>query len=185
MRIGGGGSPLNDHLQQKEGGSHGSGRNNAAKGRSVGLPAGGNIIGNGSTSILKMKGCVIMKLRKRILSFALAVILTIAMAIPVSATVIIRDHQWSGFSYSTSDKCLNYSFNCLIESTSAEYTLRTDVEVYTYMPGEPNPYYRTYTGNTGTYLAQNQQSSIYYLIGHIRCLHYVGNTFASVEWIEP
>lgn len=131
-----------------------------------------------------LRGGFIVKIKKRILSFALAVMLIVAMAIPASATIIIRDHQWSGFSYSTSDQCLKYSFDCLIESNSAEYTLRTDVEVYTYMPGEPNPYYRTYTGNTGTYLAQNQQSDIYYLIGHIRCLHYVGNTFASVERVE-
>ena len=34
---------LNDHLQ-KEGESHGSGRNNAAKGGPVGQPARGNII---------------------------------------------------------------------------------------------------------------------------------------------
>ena len=131
-----------------------------------------------------LRGGFIVKIKKRMLSFALAVMLIVAMAIPASATIIIRDHQWNGFSYSTSDQCWKYSFDCLIESNSAEYTLRTDVEVYTYMPGEPNPYYRTYTGNTGTYLAQNQQSDIYYLIGHIRCLHYVGNTFASVERVE-
>ena len=125
-----------------------------------------------------------MKLRKRILSLAFAVMLIIAMAVPASASTVAMGRQWGSFTYGTSDTCTPTKYNCVIESGSSEYTLRTDVYVCRIDIDGNFVSQNTYYGTTGTLIATNSRS-IGAIIDYIKCYHYIGGTHASTQRVEP
>ena len=125
-----------------------------------------------------------MKIRKRILSLALVIMLVVAMAVPASAYTVAMGRQWGSFTYGTSDTCTLIKYTCVIESGSSEYTLRTDVRARQVGLNGSVTSDRTYGGSEGVLLATHSKE-IGHSISFIYCYHYIGGTHASTQRVEP
>ncbi len=116
-----------------------------------------------------------MKIRKRLLSLTLAVMLIVAMAVSVSAASFPFQSTYDGCDYNTSNSCGTSSFNSLIELTSCpagnyeDYLLHVYIEAYdvdesicALAYGNRQPYVSSASG-TGSNLS------------YIKCYHSINN----------
>lgn len=112
-----------------------------------------------------------MKIKKRMLSFALAVMLIVAMAFPASAATSINSWNYSGITYSTSDTCNLHSYSCIIESDSTNHSLRTQVDVYENWSGR-SIYVSTNNGYSATLFSCTSGTHEWELT-EIKCTYYI------------
>lgn len=116
-----------------------------------------------------------MKNRKRLVSFILAILLICALALPVSARTVSLGRSWSGFTYATSDTCNSRSFYCVIEASSADYKLSTNVTTWTGSIEQ-----ETYYGSP-SYMISSNVRSVSYAMSHIVCKHLLSGLYVSTE----
>ena len=82
-----------------------------------------------------LRGGFIVKIKKRMLSFALAVLLIVTMAIPASAATVTGSGSYGNGTYATSSNCYTDHWSCVIELSSYSdsyfnYLMRVDVITY-------------------------------------------------------
>ena len=121
-----------------------------------------------------------MIIKKRILTLTLAVLLVSSMAVPALAAMdytSIVDRNFDGFIYSTSDVCKHKYISCVIESGSAERTMRTDVAAHLITIME-NQYDEFYPG-TDSYLISSTHATTEDTYMGMRCYYYIGGQYAT------
>ena len=120
-----------------------------------------------------------MKIRKRILSICLAVMLITALAIPASAYSFYDYGDYDGGTYEVSDVCHSSSYSSVMTYDGPEYSLRTDVYVYVTgtIDGYPAELELARIPGTPTVGINSNSGSFGVLLKHINCHHYINNTY--------
>ena len=111
-------------------------------------------------------------MKKKVTSFVLAVLLLCINVIPAGAATNTNNWNYDGFYYSTTDTCNNFNYHCVIESGSADYTLRTRVDVYQDNGLDVECRFKNY--GYGHYNISTTSGATDWYIHHITCIYYIG-----------
>lgn len=122
-----------------------------------------------------------MKLRKRILSLVLAVMLVMAMAIPASASSYYYNGTYNSYGFELSDVCHTHDFSSITTCDSPNYGLKSEVSVWGWIAndfGELEEGVGAYYPGTTTVKANSTSGYVAFNIIRITCVHYINGISA-------
>ena len=120
-----------------------------------------------------------MKIRKRVLSICLAVMLVVAMAIPASAHYFYDYGDYDGGTYEVSDTCHYFSYSSVMTYDGPAYLLKSNVFAYGTEIVDGVLRYKLVASNYGSasvgiHGCSGETGS---LIDYMTCDHYINNVY--------
>ena len=123
-----------------------------------------------------------MKIKRKVLSLFLTVLLVSALAVPAAARTVIQSYDYGGFGVSVSDTCNLTSFSTVIESHTDEYLLRTDVCVL--LTQQFNGSNAVILGGSPSFYISFNSENLGLPIAHIECNHFVDDYCIDTVFVE-